>query len=136
MMAAVKAKDTGPEMILRKKLFSRGFRYRIHVRSLPGNPDIVFPSARVVVFVDGDFWHGKGWEERGLSSFEEQFPTNRGFWVAKIQRNVERDREVTEALGQSGWLVLRFLASKVESDPDGIADSVSSRVLERQNRSM
>ena len=132
MMAAVKAKDTRPEMMLRRKLFSLGLRYRIHVRSLPGNPDVVFPPSRVAVFVDGDFWHGKGWKERGLSSFEEQFLSNRDFWVAKIRRNMERDREVGEVLSQTGWLVLRFLASEVSVNLDGIADVVASHVRQRR----
>ena len=86
MMAAVRGKNTQPELALRKLLFARGLRYRLHDRRLPGCPDVVFPGARLAVFVDGDFWHGQGWKERGLKSYEDQFPTNRNFWVAKIKR--------------------------------------------------
>src|SRR5438309_2126139 len=64
IMAAVRGKNTEPEWLLRRALFRRGLRFRVHVKTLPGRPDIVFSSVRVVVFVDGDFWHGAGWRER------------------------------------------------------------------------
>ena len=127
-MAAIPAKNTRPEKLLRSHLFRRGMRYRIHVRTLPGKPDIVFPGARVAVFVDGDFWHGLGWKERGLLGLPDQFPTRKEFWVAKITRNVERDREVTAALERQGWLVLRVLTSEVTADVVRVCDMIATEV--------
>jgi DNA mismatch endonuclease (patch repair protein) len=124
MMARVRAKNTRPEIALRKELFRRGLRYRIHMSNLPGRPDICFPRVRVAVFVDGDFWHGKGWEERRLASFEEQFPTNRRFWVNKINRNMERDGEVNRELQAHGWRVLRVLESQLRADLEAQADRI------------
>lgn len=128
MMAAVRSKNTRPELALRKLLFARGLRYRVHDRRLVGRPDLVFSGAKLAVFVDGDFWHGGGWKARGLSSFEEQFPSNREFWVAKIKRNVERDRVVNAALADQGWSVFRVLESQVKKDPVRIAVEIAARV--------
>jgi DNA mismatch endonuclease (patch repair protein) len=116
IMSRVRSTDTGPEIILRRELFRRGLRYRLYDRELPGKPDIVFAAARLVVFVDGDFWHGGGLEARGIRDVGEQFPNNRDFWVRKIARNVERDREVAAQLTSMGWKVLRVLESSVRRD--------------------
>lgn len=128
MMAAVRSVNTKPELTLRRLLFRRGLRYRLHDRRLVGRPDLSFPGSRVAVFVDGDFWHGHGWRERGLTSFEEQFPTNRDFWANKIRRNMARDSEVNDQLRGQGWTVLRFLASQVESNAEAVADEVQHAV--------
>ena len=85
-MAAIKGKDTKPEMIVRKYLFSRGLRFRIQVRKLPGTPDIVLPKYKTAIFVNGCFWHG----HEGCKYF--RLPkSNVGFWEEKIERNVARD---------------------------------------------
>src|SRR5262245_28691803 len=93
IMAAVRSRDTQPEIWLRKNLRASGLKFRLYVADLPGCPDIVFPSARVAVFVDGDFWHGRQWRLRGLSSLSRQFTrsSNRAYWIRKITRNMERD---------------------------------------------
>ena len=101
-MAAIKGKDTKPEMIVRKYLFSRGLRYRVQVRKLPGNPDIVLAKYKTVVFVNGCFWHG----HEGCKYF--RLPkSNVEFWKEKIERNIERDRESMLALFDLGWKVIR-----------------------------
>lgn len=101
-MAAVKGKDTKPEMIVRKYLFSRGLRFRIQVRKLPGTPDIVLPKYNTVIFVNGCFWHG----HEGCKYF--RLPkSNVEFWTEKIERNIERDRESMRALLDLGWKVIR-----------------------------
>lgn len=128
MMAAVRAKDTKPEWALRRHLFSRGLRYRLHVRGVTGRPDIVFPKARVAVFVDGDFWHGAGWRERGHADLSEQFPSNTEFWVTKITRNVERDAVVSKRLRAEGWEVIRVFASELASDLGGVGDRIEAAV--------
>lgn len=119
IMAAVKGKNTGPELLLRRALHARGLRYRLHAQ-LPGKPDIVFPGRKLAVFVDGDFWHGHGWQRRGFASFEAQFKSfaEPERWTRKIERNIARDAEVEEALQRLGWRVVRLLESEIRTDTD------------------
>ena len=98
IMRAVHSEDTGPEMIVRKLIHSLGFRYRLHVSTLPGKPDLVFPSRRKVIFVHGCFWHGDSCP-RGKRVPKE----NREYWVNKIKRNVERDRKNQKLLRELDW---------------------------------
>ncbi|MDR1871396.1 MAG: very short patch repair endonuclease [Deltaproteobacteria bacterium] len=116
IMAKIRSKDTGPEIKLRKALWSLGFRYRVNVKDLPGRPDLVFRKAKVAVFCDGDYWHGHNWALRGLSSLAEELEGYAPYWRAKIQRNVTRDLVVTDSLKALGFTVLRFWASDIERD--------------------
>lgn len=101
MMSSIRGKDTGPEMIVRKFLHSRGFRYRLHVRDLPGRPDIVLPRYRTVIFVHGCFWH------QHTNCRDAVTPkSNRTFWKTKLDGNVERDRRNLTALRSGGWRCL------------------------------
>ena len=108
-MAAIRGKDTKPEMIVRKGLWSRGFRYRLNSKKLPGHPDLVLRKYRTCVFVNGCFWHGHKAEvksEKGEVKSSEccKIPkTRREFWVAKIRRNQERDIEEQRRLAEMGW---------------------------------
>lgn len=95
-MAAIRGKDTKPEMIVRKGLWKRGFRYRLNSPKLPGHPDLVLRKYRTCVFVNGCFWHG----HEGCCRIPN---TNREFWVAKIRRNQERDIEEQKRLAEMGW---------------------------------
>lgn len=129
-MAFVRGRDTRPELALRRALHTRGLRYRLHPRDVPGRPDLANRSRKVAVFVDGDFWHANPaeWERRGFDSMEAQFPkAKRAEWVAKLRRNVERDAEVDAVLGADGWQVIRVWESEVRSDPDGVADAIARR---------
>ena len=102
-MAAIRGKDTKPEILVRKFLFSKGLRYRLNNRKLPGSPDIVLKKYKTVIFVDGCFWHG----HEGCKYF--RLPkSNTPFWEAKITRNIERDKETTQALTALGWKVIRI----------------------------
>lgn len=132
IMAAVKNTGTRPELMLRRELHRRGLRYRVTSR-LIGKPDLVFGPARVACFVDGDRWHGNGWRLRGLSAFEDEFEhANSAFWKKKIERNIERDREVTQMLTDQGWRVVRIWASEVERDVTAAADRVEAVVRGRR----
>ena len=120
-MAAIHSKDTKPEMIVRRGLWSRGFRYRLNSPKLPGHPDLVLRKYRTCIFVNGCFWHGHGVElknenscvslvasdkvERKIENSEccKSPNTNREFWVAKIRRNMERDIEDLRRLAAMGW---------------------------------
>ena len=126
IMAAVKSKNSKAELRLRRTLFARGFRYRVNYDKLIGHPDIVFPGSHVVIFVDGDFWHGNAWRLRGMASFDEQFhfKSRPEFWRAKILRDMERDREVNEMLSAAGWRILRLWESDVLKDVENCASCV------------
>lgn len=99
-MAAVRSKDTKPERFIRSELHSRGYRFRLHRPDLPGKPDIVFPSRRCAIFVNGCFWHGHDCPRGALPA------TRREFWEAKIGRNKARDAENQSRLEAAGWDVL------------------------------
>lgn len=101
LMAAVKGRNTGPEMIVRRLAHSLGYRFRLHRRDLPGSPDLVFPGRRKIVFVHGCFWH------RHQGCRQASTPSSRvEFWKDKFRRNVERDTAVERALRAAGWDVL------------------------------
>jgi DNA mismatch endonuclease (patch repair protein) len=105
-----------------------GLRYRKYAARLPGNPDVVFSKARVVVFCDGDFWHGRNWEELRT---QLQRRHNADYWVAKIDQNRERDRLNTDALTGDGWLVLRLWETDITRDPGEAAEVVRQAVAAR-----
>ncbi|HEY2860171.1 MAG TPA: very short patch repair endonuclease [Terracidiphilus sp.] len=101
IMRSVKQKDTGPEMIVRKLLYSLGLRYRLHRRNLPGSPDVVFVSKKVAVFIHGCFWHRHADCKRVTTP-----KANADFWRGKFERNMERDRDNEANLKAMGWRVL------------------------------
>ncbi|MDH6353742.1 DNA mismatch endonuclease (patch repair protein) [Dysgonomonas sp. PH5-45] len=102
VMALVRGKNTKPEVIVRKYLFSQGFRYRVNVKTLPGKPDIVLPKYNAVIFVHGCFWHGH--QIKGV--YHRRFPvSNAEFWRNKIKNNSNRDIQNQEQLKEIGWRV-------------------------------
>ena len=102
LMGRIRSTNTKPEVALRKALWHFGYRYRCHDKRLPGKPDLVFAKQKMVVFVDGDFWHGHNWRQK-----REKIKKNAAFWIPKIERNMQRDREVTAQLEALGWRVVR-----------------------------
>jgi DNA mismatch endonuclease (patch repair protein) len=135
MMSAVKARGNKAEAALRRELWRRGYRYRLYHAKLIGRPDIVFVSARVAVFVDGDFWHGRGMIDNGEEAFRATMRTARqDWWVAKLKRNIARDTEVNQTLEESGWRVVRLWESDVKADVHRAADHVS-QILRRRVQS-
>jgi DNA mismatch endonuclease, patch repair protein len=103
LMSKIKSVQTKPELLLRKKLWGMGIRYRINSKKLPGKPDIIIKSKRLIIFVDGEFWHGYQWEIK-----KTKIKTNRDFWIPKIERNMQRDVENNILLKKMGYTVLRF----------------------------
>ena len=127
-MKQVKNKDSKIEQMLRKELWSRGIRYRKNVRRIFGNPDIAFIGLKIAVFCDSEFWHGYDWEKR-----KNDFKSNRDFWIPKIERNMERDKEVNAHLESEGWIVLRFWGNEIKKNAHGCADRIEEAVKERKN---
>ena len=109
-MSHIRAKNTKPELLLRKALWHWGLRYRKNYKMLPGSPDIAITRYHIAVFVDGDFWHANGHQEPP----GEQIGSNKEYWQKKLKRNVQRDKEVNDELTDRGWLVLRFWESDIK----------------------
>ena len=122
-MQQVKNKDSKIEVLLRKELWSRGLRYRKNVTKVFGKPDIVFIGKKVAVFCDSEFWHGHDWENR-----KNDFKSNQEFWIPKIERNMERDREVNAELERQGWTVLRFWGKDIKKNLQECADIIEKAV--------
>lgn len=131
-MAGIRGKDTKPEMIVRKGLHARGFRYRLHSRDLPGKPDIVLPKYRAVIFVHGCFWHG-----HDCPAFK--WPKSReAFWRAKIERNRRRHDEVLACLAAMGWNAETVWECELRRSADTVGrqlDSLGSLIRSRRELS-
>lgn len=127
MMSAVKSKGSKAEIAIRKELWNRGFRYRLHAKKIFGKPDLVFRKHKTVVFIDGDFWHGRALIEEGVSGLKRGLRTERSdWWIAKLERNVNRHKEVTEKLTGEGWRVLRYWESEVLKNTKTVADKIEN----------
>lgn len=122
-MKAVKSKGSKIEVMLMKELWSRGLRYRKNVNSVYGKPDILFKSKKIAIFCDSEFWHGYNWEER-----KNDFKSNQEFWISKIERNIERDKEVNDRLKSEGWTVLRFWGNYIKRNLLECADKIEQEV--------
>ena len=125
-MQRVKNKDSKIEVALRRELWRRGLRYRKNVNHIYGKPDIVFIGKKVAVFCDSEFWHGYNWEER-----KKDFKSNQEFWIPKIERNMERDKEVTAVLEAEGWVVLRFWGNEIKKNAAQCADIIEKAVYSK-----
>lgn len=122
-MQQVKNKDSKIEVLLRKELWNRGLRYRKNVTRIFGKPDIAFIGKKIAVFCDSEFWHGYNWEER-----KKDFKSHQEFWIPKIERNMERDKEVNEKLISEGWIVLRFWGKEIKKNTVQCADQIEKVV--------
>lgn len=109
----VKNKDSSIELALRKELWRRGLHYRKNVKSVFGKPDIAFIGKKIAVFCDSEFWHGYDWENKN-----KEIKSRREFWIPKIERNIQRDKEVTKTLEEQGWVVLRFWGKEIKKETE------------------
>lgn len=128
-MQAVKNKDSEIEVKLRKALFHKGYRYRKNVAKVYGHPDIVFTKEKIAVFCDSEFWHGFDWENR-----KADFKSRQDFWIPKIERNIERDTEVTLQLESEGYLVLRFWGKRIKRDLESVVSEIENAVISRRKQ--
>jgi len=115
-MSNIRSSDTKPEIFFRKALWKWGIRYRKNVRSLYGTPDIAVKKYKIVIFIDGDFWHGNDWEKKHFLSQEALLLSYSDYWQKKIKRNIARDIEVNNHYKKIGWTILRFWASETEKN--------------------
>ena len=122
-MQAVRNKGSQIELLLQKELWSRGLRYRKNSNKVFGHPDIVFMGKKVAVFCDSEFWHGYNWKER-----KKDFKSHQEFWIPKIERNIQRDMEVTAKLQEDGWTVLRFWGKDIKKNTAQCADVIEKAV--------
>ncbi|HBY68235.1 MAG TPA: very short patch repair endonuclease [Flavobacteriaceae bacterium] len=111
IMSKIRGKNTKPEMLFRKALWAKGVRYRVDSKYLPGKPDVSIKKYKLAIFIDGEFWHGYNWSEK-----KETIKSNRDFWIPKIERNMQRDREVNSKLNDMGYTVFRFWEREVKND--------------------
>lgn len=132
-MAAIHSNNTKPEILLRKALWHKGLRFRVHYKQLPGRPDIVFTKAKIAVFCDGDYWHGHNWVIRGLPSIEAELAGYSEYWRNKISENIRRDTENNKKLESDGWIVLRFWESDIKRDVNHYSDMIKSCYRSRCN---
>ena len=129
-MSRIKGKNTSIEMLLSKKLWHRGLRFRKNSPQVYGHPDISIKKYRIAIFCDGDFWHGYDWENR-----KDSIKSHRDYWIPKIERNIEKDVEVNHVLHGMGYTVIRLWEHEIRKDADDAADMIMRIVNEKKNQS-
>jgi len=123
-MQAVKSKGSKIEQTLGKTLWQKGFRYRKNVKSIFGKPDFVFRKYKIAVFCDSEFWHGKDWETK-----KYEIKSNQEFWYNKIERNIQRDKEVNLQLKNQGWTVLRFWGKEILKNTQSCVEKIEKEIV-------
>lgn len=113
LMQKIRSINTKPEITFRKSLWAIGIRYRKNNAKLPGKPDITILKHKIAVFIDGEFWHGFDWKNK-----KNKIKANRDYWIPKIERNMQRDRNNKLLLGKDGWKVLRFWEAEIKKKPE------------------
>ena len=131
-MQHIKSKDTTIEVLLRKALWEKGYRYRKNPNNIPGKPDIVLCKYKIAIFCDGEFFHGKDWE---VLKPRLEAGNNGKYWVGKISRNRERDEEINKRLLFEGWTVIRFWGNDIKKHTDEcvkvIEEAIFDNMVER-----
>ena len=126
-MKRVKSKDASIEVALRKALWKKGFRYRKNCVNLPGKPDIVIPKYKIVIFCDSEFFHGKDWDKLRL---QLQRGNNAEYWIKKIERNRQRDRDNEKKLKFLGWNVVRFWGKDIARNTEECVKVIEEMIFE------
>jgi DNA mismatch endonuclease Vsr len=128
-MQAVKSKGTLIEKILGKALWAAGLRYRKNVAKIIGKPDFVFTGAKIAVFCDSEFFHGRNWNIK-----KNEIKSNREFWIKKIENNIKRDIFVNKQLVAEGWIVLRFWETDIKKNTAICTEAVKSALEAKKNQ--
>ena len=126
-MQNIRSKDTKIEVLLRRALWKKGYRYRKNYKDLPGTPDIALTKYNIAIFCVGEFFHGKNWE---VLKPRLEKSDNSEFWIKKISRNMERDDEVNKALLFRGWTVIRFWGDEIKRNTEECVRVVEETVVE------
>ena len=126
-MKNIHGKDTKIEVILRKALWNKGYRYRKNYKKLPGSPDIVLTKYKIAIFCDGEFFHGKDWDT--LKKRLEK-SNNSKYWINKISRNKQRDDEINKKLDFEGWTVIRFWGEDIKKHTDECVKVVEETIFD------
>lgn len=127
-MKSIHGKDTEIELILRKALWKKGYRYRKNCKKLPGSPDIVLTKYNIAIFCDGEFFYGKDWE---VLKTRLEKSNNSEFWINKILRNRERDDEVNKRLVFGGWTVIRFWGEDIKKHTDECVKVIEETIFDQ-----
>lgn len=128
MMRAIRGKNTKPELLFRRALWKKNVRYRVHNKQLPGKPDVSIKKYNLAIFIDGEFWHGYDWDKRKVD-----IKSNRRFWIPKIERNMQRDRQVNQELFEMGYTVFRFWSKEIQNDLDTCINDVLMFIATGEN---
>ena len=126
-MRAIKSTGTKEEVRLAKALWHLGYRYRKNNKSVFGKPDLTFTKYKIAIFVDGEFFHGKDWKTE-----KERIKSNREFWYKKIERNIQRDIEVSSYLKLQKWEVLRFWSKEVKKDLNSCINIIQNLIFQKK----
>lgn len=126
-MKHIRSKDTQIELLLRAALWHEGIRYRKNYNKLPGTPDIAITKYKIAIFCDGEFLHGKDWEQLRNKLKNSN---NSEYWIKKIQKNIERDQDVERAIRAEGWNVIRFWGKDIRQDVGKCVDAVKEAIQE------
>ncbi len=128
-MSKIKSKDTSIEIILRKALWVRGYRFRKNYKDLPGRPDIAITKYKIAIFCDGEFFHGWDWNQSRIKIANGK---NSDYWIKKIERNIERDQEKDVLLWTIGWKVLHFWGKDIINDTEGCIRTIEETIFEQK----
>ncbi|HEA30448.1 MAG TPA: very short patch repair endonuclease [Leeuwenhoekiella sp.] len=123
IMSKIRGKNTKPELKLRQALWAAGFRYRVNSKYLIGKPDISIKKYKTAIFIDGEFWHGYNWDSK-----KDKIKSNRDFWIPKIERNMQRDREVNAKLKAMGYTIFRFWTKELKDDFEGCLNRIAAHL--------
>ncbi len=127
-MQHIKSKDTQIEVLLRKALWKKGYRFRKNYNKLPGKPDIVLPKYKIAVFCDSEFFHGKDWNTLKLKLKNSN---NADYWIRKISRNRERDDEINKRLSFEGWTVIRFWGNDIKKHTEECVRVIEETIFDQ-----
>ena len=128
-MSRIRGSGTGIEVMLRKALWKKGYRYRKNMKGLPGRPDIALTKYKLAIFCDSEFFHGKDWD-----TLEKKLENGRNpdYWIPKIRRNMERDRDKDSALRGAGWTVIHFWGKDITKDVDACVAAIEEIIFEQK----
>lgn len=126
-MSRIHGKDTSIEVTLRKALWAKGYRFRKNYKELPGRPDIALTKYKIAVFCDSEFFHGKDWETLRQKLKAGKNPD---YWIKKIERNIERDREKDNRLKAEGWTVIHFWGKEILKDTEGCIKVIEETIFD------